>query len=200
MSNQERRGPLGGGGGWLGLVPRPAWAYVVIGRMGDSSIFTQCLEVFRDNHWTYSRIEGAEVLRAGFRAMNGTVDLHLQAFAEIGAVSVVAESPRATTEPARRERLAELVLRTNEQLTVGNFEMVWDTGRVLFRVTNLFEGDQLAGDIVAGLVRSVIAEMDRMAPLLVEVHETELPALGSLDLAALLREQAEAAASDERAL
>jgi hypothetical protein len=155
--------------------------------MPPSELYQNLLRVFEASGWNYTEVSGKEVIRAGFEAHHTRVELHVQIFAPLTAVSVVAESPRTTNHPGRRERLAEAVCRINQSLTVGNFELDWDLGRVFFRATNLFSDPSGDGDIIAGLVHSTVAEMDRFAPVEAVIHRAEGSVLASLDVAALLQ-------------
>ena len=155
-------------------------------RPEDSRLFAAVKAVFDAEGWAYHAVPGRAVIQAGFEAHHTRVELHVQAFPELNAVSVVSESPLALPDPARRERLAELLLRTDQALTVGAFEMDWDSGRALFRVTNLFSSDAADPAIVRGLVHTTILEMDRISPLIVLIAQAEGPALAGLDLPALL--------------
>ncbi len=151
-----------------------------------SVLFAAVKAVFSDEGWEFREIPGRAVIQASFEAHHTRVDLHVQAFPELNAVSVVSESPLTTTDAAQRERLAELVLRTNQGLTVGNFEMDWDTGRVMFRAANLFSSEQPDPEIVRGLVHTTILEMDRISPLTVLILQASGPELAGLDLPALM--------------
>lgn len=152
-----------------------------------SELFSTVLEAFAEAGWACNEVEGREVVRAGFEAHHARVDLHVQVFPPLRAVSVVSESPRACPGPAHRERLAELAMRVNQTLTVGNFEMDWDAGRLIFRVTNLFPTAAGDAEIIRGMVHTTVGEMDRIAPLEGILLGSEGPQLAALDLAALLR-------------
>lgn len=157
--------------------------------MSDSStspLFDAVKSVFVAEGWDFHQIPGREVIQSGFEAHHTRVNLHVQAFPELNAISVVAESPLATHDPAQRERLAELVLRTNQGLTVGNFEMDWDSARVMFRVSNLFPQATADPEIVRGLVHTTILEMDRISPLVVLIMQATGPTLAGLDLRGLM--------------
>lgn len=155
--------------------------------MPPSELYQNLCRVFDSCSWSYTEVSGREVIRAGFEAHHTRVELHVQVFSALTAVSVVAESPRATSDPARRERLAEAICRVNQSLTVGNFELDWDLGRVFFRATNLFPDPAGEEGIIAGLVHSTVAEMDRFAPIEAVIHRAEGSVLASLDVAALIR-------------
>ena len=151
-----------------------------------SALFSAVKAVFDAEGWAFHEIEARAVVQAGFEAHHTRVELHVQAFPELNAVSVVSESPLSTGDPLQRERLAELTLRTNQGLTVGNFEMDWDAGRVIFRVTNLFPTEQGDGEIIRGLVHTTILEMDRISPLIVLISQAQGPELAGLNLPQLM--------------
>jgi hypothetical protein len=155
----------------------------------SSELYATVLSVFAEEAWACQEVSGREVVRAGFEAHHTRVDLHVQVFSQLAAVSVVSESARTCPGPAHRERLAELVMRVNETLTVGNFEMNWDAGRLVFRVTNLFPTPRGDAGLIRGLVHTTVGEMDRIAPLEAILLGAEGAALASLDLGALLRRE-----------
>lgn len=152
-----------------------------------SPLFQTVLTVFREASWDCVRVPNREVVTAGFDAQNGRVSLHVQAFPELAAVSVVAESAHLARNPVVRERLAELAMRANLQLTVGNFEMDWTVGRLYFRATNLFATERGETGLIRGLVETAVIEMDRLTPLIDTLCRLDGPALAGLDLEAALR-------------
>lgn len=156
--------------------------------MPHSELFSTILSAFRSAGWNYAEVEGREVIRAGFEAHHTRVELHVQAFEQMATVSVVAESSERTDDPAMRERLAELAMRVNQTLTIGNFELNWDDGRMFFRCTNLFPDIQGNAEIIQGMVHNTVGEMDRMAPLVAIIHRTEGPDLAALSIAALMEQ------------
>ena len=156
--------------------------------MPHSELFSTILAAFRAAGWNYSEVEGREVIRAGFEAHHARVELHVQAFEQLATVSVVAESSEMTEDPTKRERLAELAMRVNQTLTVGNFELNWDDGRMCFRCTNLFPDPQGNAEIIQGMVHNTVGEMDRMAPLVAILHRTEGPDLAELSIETLLEQ------------
>lgn len=151
-----------------------------------SPLFQTVLSVFTEAGWAYQRVGDREVIRCGFEAHHARVDLHVQVFASLGAVSVVVESNRHDADPMRRERLAELAMRVNQTLTVGNFELDWDAGRLFFRVTNLFPTAVGEPGMIRALVQTAVLEMDRVSPVEAILFRSQGPALAALDLPELL--------------
>ena len=154
--------------------------------MATSKLFTTIEKAFEEEGWAFSTVPGREVIRAGFEGSQTRIALHVQSFPELPAVSVVSESVTTTDSPAKRERLAELIMRVNQTLTVGNFEMDWDAGRVIFRVTNLFSSPEGDLRIIKGLIHNTVGEMDRIARLEMMIHRAEGTELAGIDIARLL--------------
>lgn len=157
--------------------------------MAQSQLFTTVINTFDEAGWAFTTVEGREVIRAGFEAHHARVELHLQVFDSLAAISVVSESPRGTASPAHRERLAELAMRVNRTLTVGNFEIDWDEGRLAFRVTNLFPKPEGDISIIRGLVHTVVGEMDRISPIEAIILQSQGAVLAGLDIRRLLERE-----------
>ena len=136
-----------------------------------SALYAATLQSFKNRGWHYREVSGREVIEADFEAHHGKVMLHVQVFGEAGMVSVVSRAsfPFPATH---RAKVAELLMRTNQQMTLGAFEMDWDSGAVFFRVTNVFPSHRSDETILAALVHAAVAEMDRMTPFLGEVCRT----------------------------
>lgn len=155
--------------------------------MAESPLYRSIKKAFEEAGWAYAEVEDREVVRAGFEAHHTRVDLHVQAFEKLGTVSVVSESSQSTSSPAQRERLAELAMRVNQTLTVGNFEMDWEAGRLLFRASNIFSTPEGDLSIIQGLIHNTIGEMDRIAPLAGMVFQNEGPDLAGLNFPSLMQ-------------
>jgi len=152
-------------------------------------LIQQVALTFTQSKWAHQMVEDADVIEAGFEAHHTRVMLHVQAFPDLNAVSVVSQSPIRAQDPDHRVKTAELLMRVNERLTVGNFEMRWDTGETVFRVTNIFPRGQFDPVILKGLVQSVVVEMDRITPCLTVVQNASSVDLLILDLEQLIRRQ-----------
>jgi hypothetical protein len=153
-----------------------------------SPLFQSVIRAFDAAGWEYQEIDapGQEVLQAGFEAHHTRVDLHVQVFAPVNSLSVVSEASIKVT-PIRRSITAELLMRTNQELTVGGFEMNWDTGSVYFRISNVFaNGEAADAMLIGGLVRANIVEMDRITPFIHVIEKTPEENLPGMDVARLM--------------
>ena len=142
-------------------------------------------ETFGQNGWHCELVEGRDVLRAGFDAHHTRVDMIVQAYPQLNALTVVSESKMPLDE-VHLPVLLELLARANKQLTLGGFEYDLDREFLVFRVTNLFEREKFDSDIISSMVHCAIAELDRLTPYAAIVRDTPHDLLDDLDLPRLL--------------
>jgi hypothetical protein len=129
-----------------------------------------------------------EVVESGFDAYHGRVLAHVQSFPAADFIAVVSNA--SLLVPAtHRARAAELLMRTNKDLTIGAFELDWDNGQVMFRQGNVFPKNRHDEAVIAGLVHNVVREMDRLMPFLGELCGTKKEMLPLLDISALLKRE-----------
>lgn len=118
-----------------------------------------------------------EVVECAFEAHHSRILTHAQTHAEAGIVSVVSNSS-VVAPHTHYLAVSELIMRTNRELNLGNFEFDWDSGQVMFRASSIFGKNRADGRIIASLVHTAVAEMDRMTAYLLELtraSELELP-------------------------
>ncbi len=156
--------------------------------MASSPLLLTVKESFRQNGWQFDEIE-TDVVAAAFEAHHTRVQLHVQVFPAMNLVSVVSESHLTTDDPLRRDRLAELAMRVNCTLNIGAFELQWDQGRLIFRITNLFPDPGGDIGIIAGLIHNTVVEMDRISPAEVLIHRSSGAELAGIDIAGLLERE-----------
>jgi hypothetical protein len=153
-----------------------------------SALHDTVLNAFESLGWTCREVPGLEVVESGFDAYHGRVLAHVQSYAAAHFVTVVANAS-VMTPASHRNRAAELLMRANKDLSLGAFEMEWDTGQVMFRQGNVFPELRYDGTIIAGLVHNAVGEMDRLTPFLGELCRTPKEMLPLLDVSALLKRE-----------
>lgn len=142
-------------------------------------------EAFGQNGWHCELVEGRDVLRAGFDAHHTRVDMIVQAYPQLNALSIVSES-LMSLDSDHLPLVLELLARANKQLTLGGFEYDLDREFLVFRITNLFEREKFDADIISTMVHCAIAELDRITPYVATVRSTPVDLLDDLDLGRLL--------------
>jgi hypothetical protein len=150
-----------------------------------SALYATALNTFKEMGWHYREVSEHSVIEADFEAHHTKVPLHVQVFGETHIITVVANST-LQVPPSHRLPVCELLMRTNKDLNLGNFELEWDSGQVMFRVTNVFPPNRHDSRIIASLVHSAVAEMDRLTPFLGEIVRTPKGELLLLKVADLM--------------
>lgn len=153
-----------------------------------SALYAATLNTFKEMGWHYREVPEHSVIEADFEAHHTKVPLHVQIFGETHIASVVA-SCTLSVPSTHRLAACELLMRTNRELNIGNFELDWGGGTVLFRATNIFPPHRYDQRILASLVHSAISEVDRLTPFLGEVIHTPKGELILLQVADLMKRE-----------
>ena len=158
---------------------------ITISNFPLSALYAAVLSTFKEMGWHYREVPEHAVIEADFEAHHTKLPLHVQVFGETHIASAVATCTLQVPS-THRLPICELLMRTNRELNIGNFELDWETGTVLFRATNVFPPHRYDQRIIASLVHSAIAEMDRLTPFLGEIIRTPKGELLLLKVADLM--------------
>lgn len=153
-----------------------------------SALYAVALSTFKEMGWHYREVGAQEVIESDFEAHHTKIPLHVQVFGETHIITVVANSTLQVPS-SHRLPVCELLMRTNKDLNLGNFELEWDGGQVMFRVTNVFPPNRHDVRIIASLVHSAVAELDRLTPFLGEIIRTPKGELLLLKVADLMQRE-----------
>jgi len=153
-----------------------------------SALYATALNTFKEMGWLYREVPEHSVIEADFEAHHTKIPLHVQVFGETHIITVVSNST-LQVPPYHRLPVCELLMRTNKDLNLGNFELEWESGQVMFRVTNVFPPNRHDARIIASLVHSAVAEMDRLTPFLGEITQTPKGELLLLKVADLMKRE-----------
>jgi len=154
----------------------------------DSPLFTAVQQTFQRQGWQCRRVESREVLEADFEVYHTRTRLHVQVFAPLHALSVVGTLVHKVPD-SRSGVVGEMLMRTNKELVIGNFELDHDAGTVLFRATNIFPPGHADSGIIASLVHSTLAEVDRLTPFLTIILRMSPAELAALNLKMFLQRE-----------
>jgi hypothetical protein len=152
-----------------------------------SPLHSTVISAFQSQGWQFRLVPEQEVVESWFEAHHTHLLVFAQTYSEAGIVSVVANSSQQVPA-SHRYCVAEMLMRMNGSMNLGNLELAWEQGQVMFRCGNIFPPGT-AGDprIIASLVHNAVAEIDRVTPYLAELcrtSELELPLFSITDLLA----------------
>lgn len=150
-----------------------------------TGLHTAVINAFKNEGWAFEEVKGQTVIKAQFEAYHSKVPLHVQSFNEAQILNVVTTAS-VSAPHSHKSRAAELLMRVNKELNIGNFEMDWDNGQVMFRQAQVFSRNRYDESIIVSLVHNAIAEMDRITPYLSIVCKTAPTLLTMLNIPDLL--------------
>lgn len=156
--------------------------------MSGDSLFSTIQAAFQRMGWKGHEVPGREVLEADFETHHTRVRVHTQAFPAINAISVSATASHKIPT-ARTGLISEMLMRVNHDLLIGAFELDYDAGLVLFRATNIFPPHRIDERIIASLVHSALAEVDRITPFLTLLLNMSVDELAKLNLKLFLKRE-----------
>ncbi len=156
--------------------------------MASDPLFPTIQATFQRMGWKAHEVADREVLEADFETHHTKVRVHAQAFPAINAISVSATASHKIPT-ARTGLIAEMLMRTNHELLIGAFELDYETGLVLFRATNIFPPHRIDERIIASLVHSALAEIDRITPFLTLLLNMTVDELAKLNLKLFLKRE-----------
>ncbi|MEP4078055.1 YbjN domain-containing protein [Haloferula sp.] len=142
-------------------------------------------EAFGQNSWHCEAVEGKDVLRSVFTGHHTRIELVAQAYTPMNALAIIGEMPLPLDEE-HQSAVLELLARANKSLNLGGFEFDLDRGRLVFRITNVFEKEKYDADIITSMVHCAVAELDRIAPYATTIVRTPEDLLPDLDIQLLL--------------
>ena len=119
------------------------------------------------------------ILRLGFGLKNGNCDTIIDIDSDWKSYIIMVFLPTNVDENKRR-RIAELLNRMNTIITIGNFEVDFQTGRVRFKVGQVFEGINADSDLI----------FRRQMQLCLHTMDEYIPVIMSVIYASVLPEQA----------
>jgi hypothetical protein len=113
--------------------------------------------------WTYTAMDGAEVLQLRFSGERDSFAFFAQAMADRPVL--LCYSVRDDRVPAdRRVPTAELLTRLNYPLVIGSFEMDLEDGEVRFRTSIDFDGERPSEALIRNVVFPNLRTMELCLP------------------------------------
>ncbi len=129
----------------------------------SGSLFEIAIAFFAAEDWPIYRREGITDLQLAFQGDNGQWSCYVQVNEARKEFLFYSLCP--VTAPAdKRLVMAEFLTRANYGLTIGNFEMDFDSGEIHYKTSLDVEGDRLSTALVRQLVYANVAIVDRYLP------------------------------------
>ncbi len=142
-----------------------------VGSQGQ--IFESILDFFEVNQWPFVQSSDETTLRFAYRGESGQWDCY--AIAREAEQQFLFYSICPITTPAdQRLKISEFITRANRGLTIGNFEMDFDSGEICYKTSIDVAGDRLSFALIEGLVYANVTVMDVFLPSILAVIEGKM--------------------------
>lgn len=133
------------------------------------NIIKTALESSRTHFQVLEENDKKCVLRLGFGLKNGNCDTIIDIDSDWKSYMIMVFLPTNVDENKRR-RIAELLNRMNTIITIGNFEVDFQTGRVRFKVGQVFEEINSDTDLIfRRQMQLCLHTMDEYIPVIMSV-------------------------------
>lgn len=121
-----------------------------------------------DDGWYPQRAEGQYAYWVNYSGSNGDLRCYAQIRVELEQFVVYTMSP-VKAPPERLADVAEYITRANYGLGIGNFEMRFDDGRIRYKSSLDFEGDELSPALIRNAIYPAVRIMNTYMPGLMKV-------------------------------
>lgn len=129
----------------------------------SATILAVVREFFEREDWPVRQLDEDLALGIAFQGENGQFTCYAKVLAELQQFVFYSFCP--TNVPKNKQlKIAELLVRINNYLIIGNFEFDFDSGQICYKTSIDVEGDRLSVALVEQLVYANVLTMDRYLP------------------------------------
>ncbi|HEU4322509.1 MAG TPA: YbjN domain-containing protein [Roseiflexaceae bacterium] len=121
-----------------------------------------------DDGWYPQRAEGQYAYWVHYSGSNGDLRCYAQIRLELEQFVVYAMSP-VKSPPELLPAVAEFLTRANYGLGIGNFELRYSDGRIRFKSSLDFEGDELSPNLIRNTIYPAVRISNTYLPGLMKV-------------------------------
>jgi hypothetical protein len=133
------------------------------GQPEDSALLEDLKQVFAENQWPYSEVEGLPVLLSELSGPLGSWKLYAQAVEAQSLILMYSICPLRVPDE-RRFEMSHFLSLVNHGLAAGNFELDLDDGEIRYKTVVHLQGDEIDGLAVKRLVRANGLAMETYLP------------------------------------
>lgn len=131
------------------------------------------LDVLQEREIEWEETADPEVVRAAVASANGEWSLYVVCREEFGRCSIYSQAPWSAPEEVRMA-MAELLVRINYGIAIGNFEMDFSDGEIRFKTSLDVAGGHLGHAMFEALLDSNLAAMDAYLPAIEAVRDSRM--------------------------
>jgi hypothetical protein len=133
------------------------------------SAFQALIRHFESNEFVFHADPETQAVQLFLNGESAVYSCRFQISHEEGLLQVRIAYPVSARNTKIRPLVAEMVHRTNHDMSLGGFEIDMDTGEVEYSVGQVIRGQGLDDDLIGGIFASSLGTADRYFPALMRV-------------------------------
>ena len=136
----------------------------------DNTLFTEVADFFEAEGWSYIKGTEPNTIKLQYRGKNGQWNCIATTKETEQEFIFYSIYPLTVAQP-QYSAIADFIINTNYNLTIGNFDFDYNTGTVRYKTSIRVKGDYLSYEMIANVVKPNIATMDRYLPKILTLVE-----------------------------
>jgi hypothetical protein len=142
-------------------------------KVDEHPIANAMIAFFTNDDWTFTKIQGKPILQMGYQGENGQWLCYARANESPQQFAFYSICPTIAPEE-RRLAIAEFIAHANNGIVIGNFELNFSSGEILYKTSIDVEGDRITPTLIKRLVYANIITTDQYLPGILAVIEGKL--------------------------
>jgi hypothetical protein len=149
--------------------------------ISSDRILQSLIDFFKQDEWSYHQVEDEASIQISFQGENGQWNCYARA-RETQQQAVFYSMFPVNAPEHKRSAVAEFITRANSGMMVGNFELDFDDGEILYKTSIDIEDDRLSFALIKNLVYTNVSMMDRYLLGLMSVIYGDVEPKHAIDL------------------
>jgi hypothetical protein len=143
-------------------------------KIDEHPITNAMIVFFTNDDWTFTKIQGKPILQMGYQGENGQWLCYARANEDPQQFGFYSICPSLVPDD-RKLAIAEFITRANAGMVIGNFELNFSSGEILYKTSIDVEGDRLSAALIKRLVYTNIAIVDQYLRIIQAVLDGTSP-------------------------
>ncbi|MDZ7962272.1 MAG: YbjN domain-containing protein [Aulosira sp. DedQUE10] len=142
-------------------------------KVDEHPITNAMIAFFTNDDWTFTKIQGKPILQMGYQGENGQWLCYARANESPQQFAFYSICPTIAPEE-RRLAIAEFITHANNGIAIGNFELNFSSGEIMYKTSIDVEGDRITPTLIKRLVYANVITTDQYLPGILAVIEGRL--------------------------
>ncbi|MBD2166900.1 YbjN domain-containing protein [Calothrix membranacea FACHB-236] len=129
----------------------------------EHPITNAMIAFFTNDDWTFTKIQGKPILQMGYQGKNGQWLCYARANESPQQFAFYSICPTIAPQE-QRLAIAEFITHANNGIVIGNFELNFSSGEIMYKTSIDVEGDRITSTLIKRLVYANVVTIDQYLP------------------------------------